>query len=30
VNHTRLPVRGFPIRVSTSGQQSSKGWSCRR
>jgi len=25
VNHTRLPVRGFPIRLSTSGQQSYTG-----
>ena len=29
VNQTRLPVRGSPTRLSTSGQQSYKGWSCR-
>ena len=25
VNHTRVPVRGSPTRLSTSGQQSYKG-----
>jgi len=29
VNHTRLPARGSPTRLSTSGRQSYKGWSCR-
>jgi len=29
VNHIRVPVRGSPTRLSTSGQQSYKGWLCR-
>jgi len=29
VNHTRLLVRQSPARLSTSRQQSYKGWSCR-
>jgi len=29
VNHNRLPVRGSPTRLSASGQQNYKGWSCR-
>ena len=29
MNHTRLPVTGSPTRLSTSGQQSYLGWSCK-